>query len=196
MLLVLHPLQPILSTAKLCLLPGSPLLHLEELSCLQKRSFERDSCPEGQQLPSCSSQGQGQGQRAHLCQIQLRLYHGLLIPEGVQKNGLTPVAGKSDIVLSDAPETEVFCMFSKHQWGLLYITVHFCHRWARRSSGINSQVSTPPCSSLELSCAPPSIIVLFVYLRASPQVHSNIIFCHLQQVLGWSLKVRTLKDGP
>lgn len=79
-LLVLHPLQPIVSTAKLCLLPDSPMLHLEELSCLQKRIFERGPCPENQQLPSCSSQGQGQ--RVHLCQIQLRLCHGLLIPEG------------------------------------------------------------------------------------------------------------------
>lgn len=96
---------------------------------LQERSLERGTCPEGQQLPCCSSQGQGQ--RVHLCQIQLRLYHGLLIPEGhqvgAQKNGLAPMAGKSDTVLRDAPGTEVFCMFTKHQWCLLYIQVHFCH---------------------------------------------------------------------
>ena len=110
----------------------------------------------------------------HLCQIQLRLYHGLLTPEGhqvaqeycflhtMQKNGLAPLTGKSDIAPGDTPVTEVSSTIRKHQWGLLHSKVLLCHRWARISSG---QVSTPPYSSLELIGALLGIIVLFCLLQ-------------------------------
>lgn len=98
MLLALHPLQPIVSTPSSA---SSLALHcyIWESYAISKRGALRGAPA---LRASCSNQGQD---RVPLCQIQLRLYHGLLIPEGhqagVQKKELAPMAGKSDIVLSD-----------------------------------------------------------------------------------------------
>lgn len=59
----------------------------------------------------------------------------------MQKNGLALPEGKSDIGLCDTLGTDVACMISKYQGGLLHNKVLSCHRWIRSGLG---WVSTPP----------------------------------------------------